>query len=247
MTELEAIYYLHTDIPRESPGSDDATRKALSRIPSLPEDARVMDLGCGPGRASLVLATSLNTHVTAVDLHEPYLQRLAESAKRGGLEQLITTRVGDMGALTEDDGTIDLIWSEGAIYLLGFEKGLCYWRQLLRPGGIVVVSELTRLAADPDAVTFWADAYPALTTIDGNRELAGRAGFEVIDHFVMPESCWWDNYLTPLAARVAALRAEAADNPVLGAVLDEAEAEAEAYRRDHESIGYVFYIMRWAE
>jgi serine/threonine-protein kinase HipA len=143
---------------------------------------------------------------------------------------------------------VALIWCEGAIYLAGFGEGLALWRPLLVPGGLLVASEMTWLTDDPPGAVaeYFKQAYPAMTTIDGNRTMAERAGFELLDHFVLPQRAWWDEYLTPLAARLEALRPQAESDPDLAAVLDEHAQEIAVVERWGDSFGYVFYLMRTA-
>ena len=62
---------------------------------------------------------------------------------------------------------------------------------------------------------FWQTEYPAMTNVDGNIKLAEKAGLEVFDHFILPRSAWWDEYLTPLAYLVQQLRPQASEPPAL--------------------------------
>ena len=68
--EMEAFFKLHSGLPREGPGSDASTRKAIRALPSLPPSPRVVDLGCGPGRQTLVLAQALSSSIIAADIHQ---------------------------------------------------------------------------------------------------------------------------------------------------------------------------------
>ena len=65
-------------------------------------------------------------------------------------------------------GSFDLIWSEGAIYNIGFRAGLEAWRPLLVKGGCMAVSEATWLTEDrpAEARAFWQEGYPALMVTD---------------------------------------------------------------------------------
>ncbi len=243
---LEAIFKLHCDIPREGPGSDEATRKAVDRLPPLPPAPQILDLGCGPGRQTLVLAKRLGAPVTAIDIHEPYLVRLREAAAAAGVENLITARIGNMSNLDERLESIDLIWAECSIYVTGFAEGLKLWRPLLKNGGIVAASDAAWLTDDPpaEALNFWNMEYPAMTTIDGNVRTAAEAGYEVFDHFVLPNRCWWDEYYIPLAERAAKLRPDAAEDSALIQVLDETEREIDIVRRYGDSFGSVHFLMK---
>ena len=243
-----AFLELHRDLPREGPGSDAATEDALGRLPTIAE-GRILDLGCGPGRQTLVLARRFGRPVEALDLHLPYLRQLTVSAEAAGLSNLIKVRQADFCALDDPDGSVALIWSEGAIYLAGFAEGLRLWRRLLVPGGLLVASELTWLTDTPpaEAAAYFAKEYPAMTDVASNLRLAEQAGYRVLDHFVLPRQAWWDEYLTPLAARIAQLRPRADTDPELAAVLDEQEVEIDICRRWGDSFSYVFYLMQTAD
>jgi serine/threonine-protein kinase HipA len=240
----EALFLLHSGFPREGPGSDACTAEALRRLPRLPSDPVVLDLGCGPGRSSLVLAETLGVKVIAVDLHGPFLDQLAASAAERGLSDLIEPRCADMASPGLSPGSVDLIWSEGSAYVLGFAEALRAWRPLLKSGGLMAVSECTWLVDDPpeEARAFWGSAYPAMGTVAVNCHHAEDAGLEVLDTLVLPSSAWWDEYYTPLLDRAAALRPSA--DADLAALLDETEREVDLYWRRGESYGYAFYLLR---
>jgi SAM-dependent methyltransferase len=240
----DALFLLHRDLPREGPGSDACTAEALRRLPGLPSDPVVIDLGCGPGRSSLVLAETLEVKVIAVDRHGPFLDQLARTAAERGLSHLIEPRQADMSAPDLPPGLVDLIWSEGSAYVLGFAEALRAWRPLLKPGGLMAVSECTWLVDDPpkEARAFWESAYPTMGTVAINRRRAEDAGLEVLGTFPLPSSAWWDEYYTPLLDRAAALWPTADAN--LLKLLDETEREADLYWRHGESYGYVFYLLR---
>lgn len=240
----EPLFRLHAGLPRQAPGSDACTREALARLSPLPDRPRVADLGCGPGRSALVLAETLQTRVVAIDLHAPFIDELRAHARARGLEQLIDARVGDMRAPGPEPGSLDLLWSEGAIYIIGFAEGLRLWRPLLASRGQVAVTELSWLgdARPAEAETFWREAYPDMAGIEGNVARARAAGFDVLDHFALPNSAWWDEYYTPLAERAARLRQDA--DADLEAVIAATEREIDLHRRFGDSYGYVFYLMR---
>ncbi|MBN1511221.1 MAG: class I SAM-dependent methyltransferase [Phycisphaerae bacterium] len=245
----KAFLRLHCDLPREGPGSDAATREAIRRLPRLPDNPVILDLGCGPGRQTLVLARAFGVPVTAVDFHEPFLAQLRASAAEAGLAEQIKTRHQSFDGLTDAPGSVDLIWCEGAIFILGFGEGLRCWRPLLRPGGCLVASEAVWLTDTPSAEVkaFWDSEYPAITNVEGNRKIAEEAGFELVDHFVLPGAAWWDEYLTPLSARGEMLRPQAATDPMLARVLDEMNRELDICRRYGDAFGYVFFILQRRE
>ncbi|UCG32333.1 MAG: methyltransferase domain-containing protein [Phycisphaerales bacterium] len=244
----DAFFLLHSDLPREGPGSDEATLQALDRLPPLRPCPRVLDLGCGPGRHTLVLARHLRTPIIAIDPHEPFLDQLRRRATAEGLDELVVALPGRMETLNEQPGTVDLIWCEGAAYIVGFTEALSLWRPLLGDDGLVVVTEATWLTDSLPAEVrdFWQQEYPAITTIDENIARAATAGFAVFDHFTLPPSAWWDEYYDPLIERMAALRPRAAGDAALAQVIAEHEREIDMHRRFGHTYGYVFYLMRKA-
>lgn len=245
---LAALYELHTDIPREGPGSDAMTQKALRRLPPLRPHPRIFDLGCGPGKHTLQLAARYRCPVVSVDCHQPYLERLRSAAARMHVEEWVRPTLGRLEALDEPRLSIDLIWVEAAIFVVGFKKGLRLWHPLLRPAGLLVVSEATWLDPSPpsDAVTYWNMAYPAMTSRTSNVAVAEQCGYEVIDHFVIPPSNWWDEYYTPLLERIATLRQTCCGHGPLAEMITATEREIAMVRRFPDAVGYVFYLMRKA-
>jgi serine/threonine-protein kinase HipA len=205
----------------------------------------VLDLGCGPGRQTLVLARELGAPITAIDLHAPFLAELSAAAAAQGLASLVKTRAADFGALDDPPGSVDLLWSEGAIYVLGFAEGLRRFRPLLHVGSAVALSEATWLTEDPpeEPAAFWREAYPTMGTIASNCEAAERAGYAVRGTIVAPASAWWDDYYGPLNARIEALRHEASSDPDLARAIADTEREIALYARFGDTYGYVFYLL----
>lgn len=236
-----AFFALHHGLPRQGPGSDSTTRRLLALAGPLPERPRVLDLGCGPGRSALLLAAEAGAEVTAVDLHEPFLDELRQAADARGLGDLVRTLAADMGALPFPDGSFDLVWAESSAYAIGFDTALRGWRRLLAPGGTLVLTECewTVEAPSQEARAFWDLHYP-LRTGAANTAAAVGAGYHVLGVVPQPESDW-DEYYGPLSAR-----ADAADPTAPGMTEALASTREElAMRRDHGGeYGYTGYVLR---
>ncbi|MBW2273039.1 MAG: class I SAM-dependent methyltransferase [Deltaproteobacteria bacterium] len=242
---IEVFWRLHEGLSKQGPGSDESTRRALALIPELPSAPRILDLGCGPGRQSLLLARETGGHVTAVDLLPPFLEQVDVRAAAEQLSDHITTVQASMGDLSYADESFDLLWSEGAIYNIGFESGLRAWRRLLRPGCSLAVTECSWLTDAPAERirSFWESHYPGMQGHEANQLAVAEAGYELLGSFVLPEVEWWDDYYTPIGERIAALRKERSDD-AWTAALEAEEEEASIVRECDGSFGYVFYVMR---
>ncbi len=245
---MDIIFKIYEGVPRQGPGEDEYTEKAYNLIASkLPAQARIIDIGCGHGTQTLRLAELSRGQILATDIHQPFLDRLNELAKEKSLEQHIETRNISMDTLDSlPDESFDLVWSEGAIFVIGFEKGLKEWQRILKPGGFVVVSELTWFKGNPpdEAKQFWAKAYPALQDINANKQVIADCGYELVEHFKLPSECWFKNYYDYLTPHILKLKERYRDNQEAMELIEQCQLEEQLFRKYNEFYGYMFYIMR---
>jgi SAM-dependent methyltransferase len=219
--------------------------KALSFCKPLPASPCVVDLGCGPGASTAIIATELNSPVIAIDRELSFLQSLNGKAIAAGITHLIKTQREDFQSLSIAPESVDLLWSEGAIYHLGWEEGLKSWSKLVKSGGFMAISEATWLSDNPpeEAKSFWADEYPAMKNTEQNKEIARSVGLEVVDAFALPSKAWW-LYYQPLGRRIEAIRQRASVDTALQSVISQSERERNIYQKHGSSYGYVFYILK---
>lgn len=237
-----ALFKLHQDLPREAPGTSAETRAALAVArPHLPTRPRVVDLACGTGPATRILAAELGVPVVALDLHRPFLARLQRET-RG--EPIRPVR-GDLARLPFAEGAFDLIWCEGAAYLLGLAAALAAWRPLLAAGGVIALTECCWLDPEPPpgALSFWQAAYPGMRWLEGCEVAARENGLEVLLARPLPSAAW-EEYYGPLRARVALLEPDAGGDTALAGVLAETRQEIAAWERWGGSYGYAWLVLR---
>ena len=243
---MSVFFEIHKDNPREGPGDNASTDKAFYLLKDLPPRPYILDIGCGPGMQTVELARISHGDVVAIDNYQPFLDALKRQAEEAGLAKSIQTYNQSMFALDLVEHSFDLIWSEGAIYIIGFAQGLLEWREYLKPGGYLAVTEINWLKPDPPEILkkFWAVNYPAITTIEENSRIIQYSNYMEIGNFVLPESAWWDNYYNPVLKRVSMLRSKYAGHSEILQELDAQQTEIAMYRKYHDYYGYVFYIMK---
>jgi len=245
--ELQLLIDLHRDSPRQGPGGDDETRLALTLAGLRGSSGlRVADIGCGIGASTLVLARELDAQITAVDFLPEFLAELEQRADRAGVAERITTVSAPMENLPFEAASFDAIWSEGAIYNMGFAAGVRAWRKLLEPGGVLAVSELTWFTdRRPEALrAHWAREYPGVDTASAKLAVLEREGFSPIGYFPLPGRCWLDNYYRPLQRRFPAFLDRHGHADAARAIVVAEEDEIALYENYSEFFGYGFYLAK---
>lgn len=246
--DFELICEYFSSLERQGPGSIEATVKALGFIDNLTPDSRIADIGCGTGGQTITLATHTPGKITAVDLFPPFVDQLNEKAEELELSDRIHAVVGSMEELTFKPGELDLIWSEGAIYNMGFERGLHEWRRFLKQGGYVAVSEASWLTEErPEAIEqFWMEAYPGIKRISENIDILQKTGYAPVACFVLPENCWIDNFYKPQEKVQELFLEKYPENETAKAFIENERHEAALYNQYRSYYGYVFYIGKKA-
>jgi ubiquinone/menaquinone biosynthesis C-methylase UbiE len=231
-------------INRQGPGSTEMTLKALSFIEGLNPDSRIADLGCGTGAPTMDLAQHAPGHITGLDLFPRFIDLFNARAASFGLQDRVQGIVGSMDQLPFQKESLDLIWSEGAIYNIGFERGLKEWRSYLKPGGFIAVSEASWFTNErPEEITkFWQEAYPAIDTISAKTAQMERAGYIPVATFILPEICWMEEFYHHQPAAQLAFLKQYPDNPAALGLVENERREAALYDQYKAYYGYAFYI-----
>jgi ubiquinone/menaquinone biosynthesis C-methylase UbiE len=246
MEGIEYLYELCEALPRSGPGDNEHTRRAFSVIPQRVECPFILDIGCGQGMQTIELAKISNGKIIALDNHQGFLDILMERAKNEGVEENITPQNMSMLDMDFEEKTFDIIWSEGALYFMGFQNGLERCHQLLKDKGCLAVTELVYTAANPpdDVVEFFDSEYPDIKNVQENLETIKNSNFNVISNFTLPESAWLDNYYLPMEKELPLLNEKYQGNEVALAVLASSKKEVDFYRRFSAFYGYEFFIMQ---
>lgn len=237
-------YVIFGPLPQGAPGNDSSTLRALELIPDRDEIRQVIDLGAGHGRTTFALAQALpDALITAIEIHAPFVEQMSERAKEAGLEERVQAMRGDMAKINIADGSIDLIWAEGSIYVVGMEQALTNWRPWLRSGGYIAFSDFVQWTGEMTeaARAFWAAEYPDMSTEATIRARAKVAGYRVVADFRMPKDAH-DAYYVPLEARVSELSGCGDDE--IQQVLAGIRKETEVVRRYADEAGYTIFVLQ---
>jgi ubiquinone/menaquinone biosynthesis C-methylase UbiE len=239
---LIAEYY--SSVARQGPGSPEVTRKALSFIDKLTDQSRIADLGCGTGGQTMVLAQHAPGTITGIDLFPGFIELFNQNAAKLNLQDRVSGVVGSMDNLSFQKEELDLIWSEGAIYNIGFERGLQEWREFLKTGGYIAVSEASWFTEERPAEIeeFWQDAYPGIDTIPNKVAQLQAAGYIPIASFILPENCWTEHFYEPQVSAQEAFLKKQAGNKAAENFIANQRHETALYYKYKAYYGYVFYI-----
>lgn len=247
MSSLDLIIDLHRGSQRQGPGSAEETLKALE-FTGLSDNrsVKVADIGCGTGGQTITLAQTVQGHITAVDLFPEFLTELQDKIDLLGLQDKVTTLKCSMDNLPFQKEEFDMIWSEGAIYNMGFENGVRNWRKFIKPGGYLAVSEITWFDPDPptELKSFWQGEYPEMASDEKNISILEENGYSLAGYFELDPKSWTKNYYEPLIKRFDAFLDRHGYSEEARSLIDEHKAEIDLYGQYGAYYGYGFYVAR---
>lgn len=242
--DFNLICDYYSKLDRQGPGSPEVTLKALGFVDNLTEESRIADIGCGTGGQTRVLAQHAPGLITGIDLFPAFIDLFNRRAAEQDMQDKMKGIVGSMDNLPFEEEELDLMWSEGAIYNIGFERGLKEWRKFLKKGGFLAVSEVSWFTAHRPAEIseFWQDAYPEIDTIPAKVNQMHQAGYVPVASFILPEYCWTEHFYEPQIAAQEIFLSENAGNKAAEDFIANQRHETQLYFRYKEFYGYVFYI-----
>lgn len=242
--DVNLISEYFSGVERQGPGSPEVTLKALGFVGGLSPQSLIADLGCGTGGQTMTLALNAPGKITGIDIFPRFIERFNENAHGHGVHDRVKGIIGSMGDLPFQREELDLIWSEGAIYNIGFERGLNEWRPYLKTGGYLAVSEASWLTEKrPEEIDrFWVDAYPEIDLIAVKTAQMQKAGYTPVAIFVLPEDCWTAHYFLPQVPRQEEFLEKYKGDKVVETFVKNLRREAKLYDQYKEHYGYVFYI-----
>lgn len=238
-----------SSVERQGPGSPQVTLQALGFVDNLSENSCIADIGCGTGGQTMELAQNAVGKITAIDLSPEYIEKLNKKAKQLNLQDKVKGIVGSMENLPFGHEEFDLIWSEGAIYHIGFERGLNEWRKFLKKGGYIAVSENTWFTDERPAEIqeFWQKAYPEIDTIPNKVAQMQKVGYMPVAIFILPDNCWTVHFFPPFDAVQEIFLKKYAGNQAAKNFIKHEQHVKELYYKYKAYFGLAFYIGKRIE
>jgi ubiquinone/menaquinone biosynthesis C-methylase UbiE len=246
MEGMEYFYELFEALPRCGPGDNKSTRRAFNAIPKLPEPPYILDIGCGPGVQTIELAKLSKGKIIALDNHQAFLDKLMKKAKEKELLDYIVPKNRSMLDMDFEENTFDIIWSEGALYFMGFQNGLRRSHQLLQNDGFLAVTEIVYFVNNPPAplIHYFEKEYPDIKTVKDRIDLIQNERFHLVSNFTLPESSWFDSFYLPMEEKLTRLNKKYQGNEVALGIFEEMKNEINLYKKFSDFFGYEFFIMQ---
>ena len=141
-----------------------------------------------------------------------------------GLEKQVKTLNCSLFDLSFPDESFDIIWSEGSIFVMGFEKGLNEWKHLLKEQGFLVVHDQ------------YQDHPKKLETIR-------KCGYKLLNSFVISHQTWELDFYQPYENHLQRLKEEYKGNTEVQQTVQKEIHEISAFKEDSESLSSIFYVM----
>lgn len=221
------------------PNSVEDTTKAFKLLTCNP--SRILEVGCGKGNSTILLAKLSDAEVIATDNEQKALDELEDKIKQHNLNDKISTKCISMTELSFKNDKFDVVWAEASAYIMGIEKALSSWKPLLKDNGTLVFSDLVWLTDNPskDSIAHWRSDYPDIQTIETRKSQIKKLGYELKQTFTVSEQAW-KSYYEPLQDRLN----EVAPTMKNSQAVTDIQNEVNLYKSRLGEFGYQFFIAK---
>ncbi len=243
--EEDVLFQLRYHLPVDTSKREKYTKQAFQIIPKC-NHPHILDIGCGRGMPTSALAQLSNGTIIGLDVNEILLQKFNKRIQQEHLQDCITLVKQSMLDLQFPKESFDIIWSEGSIYVIGFQTGLQDWKPYLKPRGFLVIHEMCWIQPDPpqEIKQYWQQRYPGISTAPEKRKIINESGYTLLDTFSLPENAWWDIYYGPLQKNVTKFRNKYKNNKEILEILASEQEEINLYKTYAHWYGSAFFIMQ---
>jgi len=186
---------------------------------------RIIDIGCGSGVPTLELARLSGGEITCIDIDQKILEVLRGKIEKSGLSGRVKVLSRSLFDVGFPDESFDIVWAEGSINVIGFQKGLQEWKRLLKPGGFMVVHDESR------------DVGKKLKQISS-------CGYELLGYFEVDTVAWRTEYFLPLEKLVEQAQVKYQDTPVISEAIQDARHDIDMFKKHPERNSSACFVMQ---
>ena len=117
--------------------------RMLAELGGLKGGEQVLDVGCGTGGASRLLASEYDCHVVGVDITAAFVEVAGWLSLATGLAEQTRFSCADAARVPLEAGSVEVVWCQHALMNMPhIPHVLAEWRRLLVPGGRILLHEI---------------------------------------------------------------------------------------------------------
>jgi ubiquinone/menaquinone biosynthesis C-methylase UbiE len=200
------------------------TRRAFRMLPQI-DKPRILDIGCGSGIPTLELVRLSRGGVIGIDIDQTALDKFTSNIAESGLSDRVRALNCSLIDMNFPDNTFDIIWSEGSIYAIGFEKGLREWKRFLKPRGFMVIHD-------------------EQGNVNEKLEQISKCGYELQGHFLLSKETWWKEYFAPLEKLIIQAQTRGFNDLKVLEEIHQAQGELDMFKKNPERNSSVYFVAK---
>ena len=193
-------------------------------LPKL-DKPRILDIGCGSGVPTMELARLGQGEVIGIDIDQPALDKLTKKIREAGSSNRVQAVNCSILDMVFPDESFDIVWSEGSIFVIGFERGIQEWKQFLKPNGFMVIHD-------------------EKGNVEEKLKQISKCGYKLLGHFILSADTWWAEYFAPLEKLIAKYQTNCTDDPSALEELNQARRELDMFKDNPERNSSVYFVIQ---
>jgi SAM-dependent methyltransferase len=192
------------------------TERALSSIPEL-DNPIILDIGCGTGVPTILLAEKYKGTVYAVDIDAPSLEILEEKIESRLFHRKTVVLNDSLLNLSKFKLKFNIILAEGVLNVVGFNRGLrIFLENLKNPGYLIIHDEYQN---------------------DSQKRMRfNKNQLDLITSFKLDKNTWWNEYYSCLEKKID----EIGNNNLFHKEIN----EINEYKINPEKFESIFYVLK---
>lgn len=200
------------------------TRKAFKMISKL-DSPFILDIGCGTGVPTMELARLSDGEITALDIDRQSLEALNKKIEKAGIKDRVKAIKCSIFDMEFPDESFDIIWAEGSINVIGFERGLKEWKRFVKANGFLVVHD-------------------EQGDIEQKLKRISLYGYELLGYFLLDKDKWLAEYFSPLQELISEFREKYANDAEVLKEIQDAEHEIDIFKKDPERNSSACFVLK---